>query len=253
MRGYKVSEILGAEEERSRDRSPVNEGSPSEALRKRRQRGKSPVRYYRQVRSRSAGFDHSEEATVEEEKNMELLQGVSECWRSAREDLRIPIIRRLDWRDSWELYNAGCLPRDQAALLQTLFTRIEEHCAHSLIQDRELRNRISEISGREEDWERQRSELEARIKDLEEKMASEVAKPSATGKEIGFEAGHAARKIIGMIKGRKDFIKSEEFAKYVFKSAVETKATDYLMQGFDRCKAEVTTLNEFVPDFDASD
>ncbi|KAL2243831.1 UNVERIFIED_CONTAM: hypothetical protein Sindi_0501100 [Sesamum indicum] len=60
-------------------------------------------------------------------------------------------------------------------------------------------------------------------KDLEEKMNSEISQAMKVGKEEGFSAGHAAGKI-----------------------------ADYLIQGFERCKAQVATLSGFAPDFDTS-
>ncbi|KAL2251338.1 UNVERIFIED_CONTAM: hypothetical protein Sindi_2256100 [Sesamum indicum] len=269
--------MIPASSVRSRDR-PLHEEGPVETSRKRRSSGKSPLLPSRVVRSRSGEEELQSEATrLEEEINMDVLRGVTECWRTARLDLRSPDhpVARLegdkwipDWQispqssifktrsgqDSWELYDASCLPRDQAALLQISFTRMEEYCAHSLVQ--------------EEEWLRQRSSMEARIKELEDQMASEVSKATATGKEIGFEAGHATGKIAGAIEGREAYLNSEEFANRVreirlngardflkaptFDSAVEIKAADYLMQGFNRCKSQVTLLNGFAPDFDVS-
>ncbi|KAL2237862.1 UNVERIFIED_CONTAM: hypothetical protein Sindi_0977900 [Sesamum indicum] len=99
-------------------------------------------------------------------------------------------------------------------------------------------------------------------------LTSEVAKIIASGKEIGFSTGHIAGKITGAIEGREEFLNSEEFAICIretrlqgafdflkapaFEAALEIKATDFLMQGFDRCKAQVTNLNGFACDFDVS-
>ncbi|KAL2232398.1 UNVERIFIED_CONTAM: hypothetical protein Sindi_1419800 [Sesamum indicum] len=170
---------------------------------------------------------------------------------------------------------------------------MEEHCAHSLVQaanfvrgltlkcagfrqnhlivdraNRELRTKLTEFSAKEEEWSRLRSSMEARIKELENQMASKVSKATAAGEKKGFEAGHAAGNNAGTIEGREAFLKSEEFAHQVreirlngaqdflkaptFDSAVEIKAVDYLMQGFDRCKSQATLLNGFASDFDVS-
>ncbi|KAL2240927.1 UNVERIFIED_CONTAM: hypothetical protein Sindi_0733900 [Sesamum indicum] len=238
----------------SLDRSRTDESSPGGSVGRRRRR---------------------DSTFVEERRNMEMLNDIANCWRKAREDLRTPhhLTAELsgeklipDWKvsssctvlgsqsgqETWELYNASCLSRDQAALLQTSFTHLEEHAAHSLIQaanfvrglplkcvgfrrnqiiterrNRDLRAKVSEATARGEDLENQRGTLEARVKELEEKMSSKIAKATESGKEIGFAAGHAARKIAGAIE-------------------------DYLMQGFDRCKAQVSTLNGFAPKFDAT-
>ncbi|KAL2230808.1 UNVERIFIED_CONTAM: hypothetical protein Sindi_1675200 [Sesamum indicum] len=78
------------------------------------------------------------------------------------------------------------------------------------------------------------------------------------GKEEGFSAGHAAGKIAGAIEGQEEFLKSEDFAARIrearfqgardfmkapaFECALEIKAADFLMQAFERCKAQVATL-----------
>ncbi|KAL2243383.1 UNVERIFIED_CONTAM: hypothetical protein Sindi_0456300 [Sesamum indicum] len=191
---------------------------------------------------------------------MERFSEVVECWKKAREDLRSPhhLPAQLegeklipDWRvspnirglntqsgqDSWEFYNASCLPRDQAALLQTSFIRLEEHASHSLIQAANFVRALSlrcagfrrnqtvaerrshdllakrvEFSSRAQNLETQLASLEARNKELEEKMDLEISQAMNAGKEIGFSAGHAVGKITGAIEGREDFLKSEDFA-----------------------------------------
>ncbi|KAL2237265.1 UNVERIFIED_CONTAM: hypothetical protein Sindi_0918200 [Sesamum indicum] len=257
-------------EGRSPVRSHVDESSPGVTTGRRRRRSKSPERP--DVRSRSFPFrsnPQSESARAEEARNMELFNDVSKCWKKAREELRFPhhlsaqlngdklvpdwkissnstVLSTLSGHDSWELYEAICPPRDQAALLQASFTRLEEHCAHSLIQllaehkNKDLRFKNVELSGREHDLGKQRLSLEARNKELEEKMSSEIAKAMEAEKEIGFSAGHAAGKVAGSIEGRDNFLKSDEFVGH------------YLIQGFDRCKAQVATLGGFAPEFEIS-
>ncbi|KAL2230671.1 UNVERIFIED_CONTAM: hypothetical protein Sindi_1661500 [Sesamum indicum] len=234
---------------------------------------------------------------------MDALRGVTDSWRKAREDLRSPyhrvaelegnmwvpdwkispsstVFKTLSGQDSWELYDASCLPRDQAALLQTTFTRLEEHCAHSLIQpanfvrglslkcsgfrqnqlaaehrSRDLRIQLLGIASREREWDNQRS-------------AMEVAKARDDGEKVGFDVGHAAGKIASVIEGQEVFLRSEEFANrtretrlqaardflkaLAFESALEIKAAEFLMREFDRCKAQVSTLNGFALGFDAA-
>ncbi|KAL2226404.1 UNVERIFIED_CONTAM: hypothetical protein Sindi_1999100, partial [Sesamum indicum] len=238
-------ELLG-----SPNRSCTDESCPGGLVGQRRRRGKSPMRPNMRSRSQSLRVDpQSDSAAVQERRNMEMLNDVSNCWRKACEDLRTPnhltaeltgeqLI--LDWKVSssctvlgsqsgqeiWELYNASCLPRNQATLLQTSFTRLEEHVAHWLIQAME------------------------------------------SGKEIGFAAGHAAGKIAGAIEGRAEYLNSDDLCVRIreariqgardfikapaFETTLEIKATDYLMQEFDRCKAQVSTLNRFMPEFDAT-
>ncbi|KAL2249919.1 UNVERIFIED_CONTAM: hypothetical protein Sindi_2465600 [Sesamum indicum] len=267
----------------------------AETSRKWKSRGKSPLRP-NSIRSRSQSGEGglpSEEIRLEEERDMTMLRSITECWRTARLDLRGPDHPRAQLEDSWELYDASCLPIDQAALLHTPFTRMEEHCAHSLVQtanfirgltlkcagfrqnhlradraNRELRAQISTFQSKEEEWLRSRSLMEARIKELETQMASEAEKATAIGEKRGFEAGHAAGKIAGAIEGHESFLKSEEFTQQIrearlsgvrdflktstFDTAVEIKAADYLMQGFDRCKSQATFLHGFAPGFDIS-
>ncbi|KAL2230456.1 UNVERIFIED_CONTAM: hypothetical protein Sindi_1640000, partial [Sesamum indicum] len=278
---------IGSEETRSRgllrdvphelqgspNRSCTDESSPGGLVGRKRQRGKSPMRPNTRSRSQSLRVDPQlNSAAIEERRNMEMLN----------DDLRTPNhpIAELngvklipDWKvsssstvlgsqsgqETWKLYNASCLSRDQAALLQTSFTRLEKHAAHSLIQvanfvrglslkcvgfrrnqiiierrNADLRAEVQRASARGEDLENQRATLGARIKELEEKMSSEISKATSMGKEMGFAAGHVAGKIAGAIE------------------ALEIKAADYLMQGFDRCKAQVSTLNGFTPGFNAT-
>ncbi|KAL2227916.1 UNVERIFIED_CONTAM: hypothetical protein Sindi_1771300 [Sesamum indicum] len=91
----------------------------------------------------------------------------------------------------------------------------------------------------------------SRIK-LEEKLASKVAKAMDSRKEIRFFAGHAAGKIASAIEqariqGAHDFMRAP-----AFETALEIKAANHLMQGFDIGKHQVSTLNGFAPDFDMS-
>ncbi|KAL2237268.1 UNVERIFIED_CONTAM: hypothetical protein Sindi_0918500 [Sesamum indicum] len=125
-----------------------------------------------------------------------------------------------------------------------------------------MRLKVEEATARAESSEAQRAVLEARIKELEEKMDSEVSKATELGREAGFTVGHAA----GKIDGRAEFLCSDEFSARIrearlsgahdfirapsFDTALEIRAADYLVQGFDRCKAQVSTLKGFVPDFD---
>ncbi|KAL2232377.1 UNVERIFIED_CONTAM: hypothetical protein Sindi_1417700 [Sesamum indicum] len=251
---------------RSRNR-PFNDGDFAESSRKQKSRGKSPLRpNLMGARSQSGEGLPPEGVGSEEARNMDVLRGITECWRTAGLDLRGPdhpvahmegdkwipdwqispqssVFRTRSGQDSWELYDASCLPYDQVALLQTPFTRMEEHCAHSLIQaanfvrgltlkcagfranhlaadraNQELRAQLNAFSAKEEEWSSSRSSLEARIKELEAQVASKASKASkaaADGEKRGFEAGHAAGRIAGAIEGREAFLKLEEFTQQV--------------------------------------
>ncbi|KAL2237262.1 UNVERIFIED_CONTAM: hypothetical protein Sindi_0917900, partial [Sesamum indicum] len=294
----------------SPDRSHTGESGSGGLLPRRRRRGKSPVGPSTRSRSQSLALGHSVSAALDDRRGREMFNDVSGCWKKAREDLRAPnhlmpppveerfvpnwnvspnstVLGSHSGQVSWELFNASCLPRDQAALLQSPFTRLEEHAAHSLVQaanlvrglslkcagfrrnqlvaersNSEMRLKVEEATARAESSEAQRAVLEARIKELEEKMASEVSKATELGREAGFTTGHAA----GKIDGRAEFLCSDEFSARIrearlsgardfirapsFDTALEIRAADYLVQGFDRCKAQVSTLKGFVPDFD---
>ncbi|KAL2241786.1 UNVERIFIED_CONTAM: hypothetical protein Sindi_0296600 [Sesamum indicum] len=296
----------------------LNDGDFAESSRKRKSRGKSPFRpnLLGPTQSQSGGGLPSDGTGSEIRRNMDVLRGLTDYWRTARSDLRGPdhpvaqmegdkwipdwqisphssVFRTRSGQDSWELYDASCLPLDQAALLQTSFTRMEEHCAHSLVQAsnfvrglslkcagfrhnqmaadrtiRDLRAQLTSFSSKEEEWSRSMSTQEARIKELEAQVVAEASKAAAEGEKRGFEAGHAAGKIVGIAEGREIFLKSEEFTQQVrgirlqgvrdflktptFDSAVEIKAADYLLQGFDRCKSQISRLQGFAPNFDIS-
>ncbi|KAL2246835.1 UNVERIFIED_CONTAM: hypothetical protein Sindi_2535800 [Sesamum indicum] len=298
----------------------LNDGDVAESSRKRKTRGKSPFRpnLLGPTQSQSGGGLPSDGAETGSEirRNMDVLRGLTDYWRTARSELRGPdhpvaqmegekwvpdwqispnssVFRTRSGQDSWELYDANCLPLDQAALLQTSFTRMEEHCAHSLVQAsnfvrglslkcagfrhnqiaaeriiHNLRAQLASFSSKEEEWSRSISTQEARIKELEAQVVSEASKAAAEGEKRGFDAGHAAGKIVGVAEGREIFLKSEEFNQQVrgirlqgvrdflktptFDSAVEIKAADYLLQGFDRCKSQTSHLQGFAPNFDIS-
>ncbi|KAL2230217.1 UNVERIFIED_CONTAM: hypothetical protein Sindi_1616100 [Sesamum indicum] len=298
----------------------LNDGDVAESSRKRKSRGKSPFRpnLLGPTQSQSGGGLPSDgiETGSESRRNMDVLRGLTDYWRTARSELRGPdhpvaqmegekwvpdwqispnssVFRTRSGQDSWELYDANCLPLDQAALLQTSFTRMEEHCAHSLVQAsnfvrglslkcagfrhnqmaaeriiRDLRAQLASFSSKEEEWSKSMSTQEARIKELEAQVVSEASKAAAEGEKRGFDAGHAAGKVVGIAEGREIFLKSEEFNQQVrgirlqgvrdflktptFDSAVEIKAADYLLQGFDRCKSQISRLQGFAPNFDIS-
>ncbi|KAL2229608.1 UNVERIFIED_CONTAM: hypothetical protein Sindi_1555200 [Sesamum indicum] len=241
----------------------LNDGDVAESSRKRKSRGKSPFRpnLLGPTQSQSGGGLPSDgiETGSESRRNMDVLRGLTDYWRTARSELRGPdhpvaqmegekwvpdwqispnssVFRTRSGQDSWELYDANCLPLDQAALLQTSFTRMEEHCAHSLVQAsnfvrglslkcagfrhnqmaaeriiRDLRAQLASFSSKEEEWSKSMSTQEARIKELEAQVVSEASKAAAEGEKRGFDAGHAAGKVVGIAEGREIFLKSEEF------------------------------------------
>ncbi|KAL2235167.1 UNVERIFIED_CONTAM: hypothetical protein Sindi_1248900 [Sesamum indicum] len=153
--------------------------------------------------------------------------------------------------------------------LSSLSLKCVEFRRNQLVSERknnDMRIKIGEVTARAESLESQRAVLEARVKELEDKMASEISKATESGKEVGFAAGHSAGKIAGAIEGRAEFLNSDDFAARIreariqgacdfikapaFDTALEIRAADYLVQGFDRCKAQASSLKGFAPDFD---
>ncbi|KAL2253431.1 UNVERIFIED_CONTAM: hypothetical protein Sindi_0137800 [Sesamum indicum] len=285
---------VGSEEMRSRAPLPYPSGridtersqsgflreNPTDALRKRKERGKSPIRPDGIVQSRSIGPDqHSEVARIEEEKNMDLLKRVTECWRKAREDLRSPyhLVAELEgdkWVPDWKISPSSTVFKTHSGQdswelgLSLKCSGFRQNQLAAERRSRDLRIQLFEIATRERESDKQRSSMEARIKELENQMVSEVARAHEEGEKVGFDAGHATRKIAGVIEGREVFLRSEEFSNRVretrlqaardflkaptFESALEIKAAEFLMRGFDRCKAQVSTLNGFASGFDTT-
>ncbi|KAK4424601.1 hypothetical protein Salat_1653700 [Sesamum alatum] len=94
---------------------------------------------------------------AEEAENTKHFKEMVVWWKQAREELRLPnsriaemegdkldpgwtisarssVLRSLVGQDSWELYKACLLERDQVLLAQTSHIRVEEHIAHVLTQ-----------------------------------------------------------------------------------------------------------------------
>ncbi|KAK4420016.1 hypothetical protein Salat_2414500 [Sesamum alatum] len=94
---------------------------------------------------------------AEDEENTKHLKDLVAWWKQAREELKTPSNKvaemegdklNPDWaisarssmlrthvgQDSFKLYKACCLERDQVLLAQTANTRVEEHLAHVLMQ-----------------------------------------------------------------------------------------------------------------------
>ncbi|KAL2246192.1 UNVERIFIED_CONTAM: hypothetical protein Sindi_2887400 [Sesamum indicum] len=94
---------------------------------------------------------------AEESLNYQMLKEVTVWWKEARKELKndhhkteelrverfVPkwniladstVLYREAGQASWEIYSNTILPRDQASILMTSHTRIEEHIAHALMQ-----------------------------------------------------------------------------------------------------------------------
>ncbi|KAL0404045.1 UNVERIFIED_CONTAM: hypothetical protein Sradi_2045300 [Sesamum radiatum] len=92
--------------------------------------------------------------------------------------------------------------------------------------------------------------MEAKIKELKDQLArstSKVAKMKedafAQGREEGFSAGDAVGTIVGRAQGREN-----SFGLPI----VEIKAANFVNDGFEKCKAQITKLQGLASGFDLS-
>ncbi|KAL2246195.1 UNVERIFIED_CONTAM: hypothetical protein Sindi_2887700 [Sesamum indicum] len=99
-----------------------------------------------------------------------------------------------------------------------------------------------------------------------ESHGAEVARAREKGQRSGFSAGQEAGLIQGRTEGREEFLNSVEFDARVrsarlegardflktpvFDTAVENKASIYMTQGFNKCKAQANKLEAFAEGFD---
>ncbi|KAL0378572.1 UNVERIFIED_CONTAM: hypothetical protein Sradi_3162700 [Sesamum radiatum] len=139
----------------------------------------------------------------------------------------------------------------------------------------DLRKRLADSSAREQELEAHQASLEAKVKELEEQLArstSEVAKVKedafAQGREEGFSADEAASKIVVMTQGREEFLLSAKYETSIatsrlqgardflkssaFNVAIEIKAANFVNDGFEKCKSQITKLQGFANGFDPS-
>ncbi|KAL2248227.1 UNVERIFIED_CONTAM: hypothetical protein Sindi_2675000 [Sesamum indicum] len=249
----------------SLNRSRTDESNPRGLITRRRRRGKSPMGPNTRIRTQSLAVGPSVSAAPGDRRGLEMLSDVSECWRKAREDLRAPnhlaaaqigekfvpywnvspnssVLGSQSGQESWELYNATCLPYDQAAaanFVRSLSLKCAGFRRNQLASER-INNDMRIKSGRLQ------LQRRTRVKELEEKMASEVSKATELGKEADFTAGLSA----GKVEGREEFLSSNDFTNRIheariqgarnflkapaFDTALEIRAADYLVQGFER-------------------
>ncbi|KAL2228864.1 UNVERIFIED_CONTAM: hypothetical protein Sindi_1866100 [Sesamum indicum] len=136
---------------------------------------------------------------------------------------------------------------------------------------REIR---SNFRAKEKEWGEERRRLDevktglevevAWLKAIVESHGAEVARAREEGS--GFSAGQEAGLIQGRTKGREEFLNSAKFDARVrsarlegardflktpvFDTAVEIKASIYMTQGFNKCKAQANKLGVFAEGFD---
>ncbi|KAK4438838.1 hypothetical protein Salat_0218400 [Sesamum alatum] len=191
----------------------------------------------------------------------------------AREDLKTPIRKvaemkgeklNPDWaisarssvlrthvgQDSFELYKACCLERDQVLLAQTAYTRAKEKEALKAKATTDARI----------------AALEAQLAATVEESKKKVAAALDSGRSEGFSAGLLAGKTEGITEGHEAFLQSDEYHKSLsdarlqgardflkapaFKMAVDLQFARFLNDGFDKCISQVRHLQGFVKGFD---
>ncbi|KAK4428778.1 hypothetical protein Salat_1177700 [Sesamum alatum] len=228
---------------------------------------------------------------AEEEENTRHFKDLVAWWKDSREALktssskvaklnpewaifaRSSVLRTHVGQDSFELYKACCLDRDQVLLAQTTHTRVEEHLAHVLMQastfgynlalkclmflnDKAMAeqkiNELQEGLDRAQAAEKEALEakavadvkvaaLEAQLLTTQEENKKKVADALEYGRTDGFSAGLIAKKT----EGARDFLKAP-----AFKIAVDLQSAHYLNDGFDKCIAQIQHLHGFVAGFD---
>ncbi|KAK4430809.1 hypothetical protein Salat_0842600 [Sesamum alatum] len=171
----------------------VDAGPSKKCRRKHKKRSKGSSKSSKCSRSRSER--RAAKDAAEEKENTNHLKEMMVWWKHAREELKassstttemegeklIPdwaistrssVLRSLVGQDSWELYKACLLERDQVLFAQTAYTCVEEHIAHGVIESRvaELQKEISEAQQKEKDLLDAKAALEAKNADLKAQL-----------------------------------------------------------------------------------
>ncbi|KAK4427340.1 hypothetical protein Salat_1502900 [Sesamum alatum] len=145
--------------------------------------------------------------------------------------------------DSFELYKACCLDRDQILLAQTAHTRVEEHLAHVLMQAsafghnlalkcsmfrndkanaekkiRELEQSLESAKAAEKEALEAKTAADAQVAALGSQLSAaieegrqQVVVALEQGRTDGFSTSRLAGKTEGVIKGRETFLQSDEY------------------------------------------
>ena len=140
-----------------------------------------------------------------------------------------------------------------------------------MIADRKVRNLRKKLA----DSNAHEKELEAKVLELENHLSTLVAEVDKAkedafnkGRREGFLAGREVGYLVGINEGREGYISldknqnllvasrlqaARDFLKApVFLVVVEIKATNFINDGFEKCKAQVATLRGFGDGFDQS-
>ncbi|KAK4426470.1 hypothetical protein Salat_1415600 [Sesamum alatum] len=250
------------------------------------------------VANRDPSAGAAKDATEEKENTRHLKEMVI-WWRQAREELKAPsnrtaemvgekldpswaisarssVLHSLVGQDSWELYKACLIERDQAMAfshdlsLKCSMFRYQKSVAESKVVD--LQKEISEAKQREKDVFDAKAALEAENADLKAQLhrAKEAVQQSMEdvferGRIDGFSAGEVAGCARGVAEGREVFLCSDEYKKMTatyrlegardflktptFKLAVDIQSAHFLNEGFDKYVSQVDYLKGFVNDF----
>ncbi|KAK4419823.1 hypothetical protein Salat_2395200 [Sesamum alatum] len=220
----------------------LNLTPPNPLPRKLIQRGRRPLRVLANPRSKGkAGCGKAEEA-----ENLKLVAELTEWWKGARTELRPP----------------KCVSVGMEGEKLVPDWAISAQSSKQLEESNKLRTAAEERA----------KQLEAQLEDLTLRSRIEVntARTVAleAGKKESFSAGCLAGKTEGLKEGHEVYLASEEHKEFVkqtrlqgardflkapaFNVAVEIKATEFLDQGFERCKSQVLKLKGFTEGFDLS-
>ncbi|KAL2249893.1 UNVERIFIED_CONTAM: hypothetical protein Sindi_2463000 [Sesamum indicum] len=191
------------------------------------------------------------------------------------------ILRTLAGQDSWEIYKAACLERDQIILAQTSHTSIEEHLAHNIAQVMVFSHNLSlqcsvwrhekiAVDARALDHEMKILEQQTLIESLQSEMRSmaeltseleatkqaleELRSTAYNDRKAAFESGREQ----GQYEGQAQYLQSSEhqalqaqtryegardFLKSnTFKETVENQASEFMTEGFENVKANSKSL-----------
>ncbi|KAL2239934.1 UNVERIFIED_CONTAM: hypothetical protein Sindi_0634600 [Sesamum indicum] len=236
--------------------------------------------------------------------NYELLQEVQGWWREARKELKcdhhkteklqgerfVPkwnisaestVLYGEAGQASWEIYSKTQLPRDQASIMTTSHTRVEEHLAHTLMQAsalshnmalkctshrrdhltavkklEDLRRQFAEKESGEkalvaenESLKGQLAELSAELENVKGKAFSDGRREGVlAGREEGMEEGYETGRLDGIWEGRFDRIHIEEHKKVLAEARFQA-ARDFLRSAAFLTAVEMKAARFFIDGF----
>ncbi|KAK4438759.1 hypothetical protein Salat_0210500 [Sesamum alatum] len=245
------------------------EGEPSKSKKRKRKdkrRGKEKSSSKSSKRSSKRAERRAAKDAAEEEENTKQFQEQVTWLKQAREDFKTSssrvaemdgeklnpdwaisacssVLRRLVGQDSFELYKACCLDRDQILLAQTAHTRVEEHLAHVLMQAsafghnlalkcsmfrndkagaekkvRELEQSLERAKAVEKEALEAKAAADAQVAALGSQLSAtikeskqQVAAALEQGRSDGFSAGRLTGRTEGVIEGRETFLQSDDY------------------------------------------